>query len=195
MIFFKKRPSIQTDEELMRKVHQGSEAALTEIYQRYSTPLMRYFTRMLWRDRQKAQDFLQDLFIKIIDNPQRFDGSRKFSTWLYSIAHNMCKNEYRRKENHNRLYEVHYTEPEQVDLADNLDKQIVRHKLDLMLDELDEVDKTLLLLRYEQDLSIEQISEIVFMPDGSVKSRLFYLRKELAKKLNAFKVIFNERAI
>lgn len=179
----------------MRKVHQGSEAALTEIYQRYSTPLMRYFTRMLWRDRQKAQDFLQDLFIKIIDNPQRFDGSRKFSTWLYSIAHNMCKNEYRRKENHNRLYEVHYTEPEQVDLADNLDKQIVRHKLDLMLDELDEVDKTLLLLRYEQDLSIEQISEIVFMPDGSVKSRLFYLRKELAKKLNAFKVIFNERAI
>ncbi len=179
----------------MKKVHQGSEAALTEIYQRYSTPLMRYFTRMLWRDRQKAQDFLQDIFIKIIDSPQRFDGSRKFSTWLYSIAHNMCKNEYRKKENQTRLYEVHYTERDHVDLTDNLDKQIVKHKLDLVLDVLDEEDKTLLLLRYEEDLSIEQISEIVFMPEGTVKSRLFYLRKELAKKLNAFKIIFNERAI
>lgn len=179
----------------MQKIHQGSEVALTEIYHRYSTPLMRYFTRMLWRDQQKAQDFLQDVFVKIIDNPQRFDGSRKFSTWLYSIAHNMCKNEYRKRANHNRLYEVHYAEHEQVDLADNLDKQIVKHKLDLLLDELEEEDKTLLLLRYEEELSIEQISEIVCMPEGSVKSRLFYLRKELAKKLNAFKVIFNERAL
>lgn len=179
----------------MQKVHQGSEVALTEIYQRYSTPLMRYFTRMLWRDQQKAQDFLQDLFIKIIDNPHRFDGSRKFSTWLYSMAHNMCKNEYRKKENQNRLYEVHYTEYEQVDLNDNLDKQMVKHKLDLVLDELNEEDKTLLLLRYEEDLSVEQISEIVFIPEGTVKSRLFYLRKELAKKLNAYKIIFNERAI
>lgn len=195
MIFFKKRLSIQTDEELMQKVRQGSEAALTEIYQRYSVPLMRYFTRMLWRDQQKAQDFLQDVFIKIIDNPQRFDGSRKFSTWLYSIAHNMCKNEYRKRANHNRLYEVHYAEPGHVDLAENLDKQIVKHKLDLLLDELEEEDKTLLLLRYEEELPIEQISTIVCMPEGSVKSRLFYLRKELAKKLNAFKVIFNERAL
>jgi len=195
LIFFKKRLSIQTDEELMQKVRQGSEAALTEIYQRYSTPLIRYFTRMLWRDRQKAQDFLQDVFIKIIDSPQRFDSSRQFSTWLYSIAHNMCKNEYRKRANQNRLYEVHYTEPEPVDLTDKLDKQIAKHKLDLVLDELDEEDKTLLLLRYEEDLSIEQISEIVFMPEGTVKSRLFYLRKELAKRLNVFKIIFNEGAV
>jgi RNA polymerase sigma-70 factor, ECF subfamily len=195
LTFFKKRLSLQTDEELMQKVHQGSEMALTEIYQRYSTPLMRYFTRMLSRDQQKAQDFLQDVFIKIIDNPHRFDGSRRFSTWLYSIAHNMCKNEYRKKANQNRLYEVHYTERDLVDLTVNLDKQLVKHKLDLLLDELDEEDKTLLLLRYEEDLSIEQISEIVCMPEGTVKSRLFYLRKGLAKKLNAFKIIFNERAI
>lgn len=179
----------------MQKVHQGSEAALTEIYQRYCTPLMRYFTRMLWRDQQMAQDFLQDVFIKIIDNPQRFDGSRRFSTWLYSIAHNMCKNEYRKRTNDKRLYEVQYAEPGHVDFSDNLDKKIVKHKLDLLLDELAEEDKTLLVLRYEEELSIEQISEIVFMPEGTVKSRLFYLRKELAKKLSAFKVIFNERAL
>ena len=192
-MFFRKKQDLHSDEELMQSVHQGSEAALTEIYQRYSTPLMRYFTRMLWQDRQKAQDFLHDVFIKIIDNPQRFDGTRRFSTWIFSVAHNMCKNEYRRKSNHDRLNGFHFNEQKMVDLHDDMDKEIVKHRLDLMLDELDEEDKTLLLLRYEEDLSIEQISEIVFLVEGTVKSRLFYLRKGLAKKLSGYKVIFNER--
>jgi RNA polymerase sigma-70 factor (ECF subfamily) len=192
-MFFRKKCSLHSDEELMQKVHQGSEVALTEIYQRYSTPLMRYFARMLWRDQQKAQDFLHDVFIKIIDNPQRFDGTRKFSTWIFSVAHNMCKNEYRRKSNHDRLNEFHINEEENVDLHDGIDKMMIKHRLDRMLDELDEEDKTLLLLRYEEELSIEQISEIVFLAEGTVKSRLFYLRKELAKKLIGYKEIFNER--
>lgn len=192
-MFFRKKHSLLSDEELMQSVHQGSEVALTEIYQRYSTPLMRYFTRMLWRDQQKAQDFLHDVFIKIIENPQRFDGTRKFSTWIFSIAHNMCKNEYRKKVNHDRFNGFHLNEQENVDLDDGMDKMMVKHRLDKMLDELNEEDKTLLLLRYEEDLSIEQISEIVFLAEGTVKSRLFYLRKGLAKKLSGYKVIFNER--
>jgi len=192
-MFFRKKLSYLSDEELMQKVHQGSEVALTEIYQRYSTPLMRYFTRMLWRDHQKAQDFLHDIFIKIIDNPQRFDGTRKFSTWIFSVAHNMCKNEYRKKSNHERLNGVHINGEVNVDLHDSMDRLTVKYRLEKMLDELDEEDKTLLLLRYEEDLSIEQISEIVFLAEGTIKSRLFYLRKELARKLNGYKVVFNER--
>lgn len=193
MRFFRKRRSHLSDEELMQKVHQGSEVALTEIYQRYSTPLMRYFARMLWRDHQKAQDFLHDVFIKIIDNPQRFDGTRKFSTWIFSVAHNMCKNEYRRKTNHERLNGFHINEVVNVDVHDNMDRMTINCQLDKMLDELDEEDKTLLLLRYEENLSIEQISEVVFLAEGTIKSRLFYLRKDLAKKLNGYKMIFNER--
>ena len=79
------------------------------------------------------------------------------------------------------------------DLHDNMDRMTVKYQLDKMLDELDEEDKTLLLLRYEEDLNIEQISEIVFLAEGTVKSRLFYLRKELAKKLNGYRIVFNER--
>lgn len=192
-MFFKKKLSHLSDEELMQKVHHGSDVALTEMYQRYSTPLMRYFTRMLWRDHPKAQDFLHDVFIKIIDNPQRFDGTRKFSTWIFSVAHNMCKNEYRKKSNHERLNGFHMSEVVNTDLDDNIDRMTVKYRLDKMLDELDEEDKTLLLLRYEEDLNIEQISEIVFLAEGTVKSRLFYLRKELAKKLNDYKMVFKER--
>ena len=66
-MFFKKQHTHCTDEELMQKVQQGSEIALTEIYQRYSAPLLRYFTRMLWHDAHAGQDFLQDLFFKVVE--------------------------------------------------------------------------------------------------------------------------------
>src|SRR4051794_3865958 len=89
--------SQKTDEELMRLVQRGEERALTELYHRYSKKLVRYFHRMLWRDDDKAQDFLHDLFIKIIEKPDQFNPERKFSTWIYSAAFNMCKNEYRRQ--------------------------------------------------------------------------------------------------
>ncbi len=67
----------QADEELMRRVHNGDERALTIIYSRYSKKIVRYFHRMLWKDEAKAQDFLHDLFVKIIEKPQQFDTNRK----------------------------------------------------------------------------------------------------------------------
>jgi len=85
------------DEALMEKIRQGNQAAFTELYGRYNASLLRYFTRMLWHNRALAEDFLHDFFLKVIRHPQYFDSSRRFSTWAYSIAHNMCKNEYRKK--------------------------------------------------------------------------------------------------
>src|SRR6187402_604906 len=86
----------KNDEELMRLVQQGNSRAMTELYQRYSRNLLRYFYRMLWKEEAQAQDFLHDLFIKVIENAERFNVNQKFPTWLYSMAHNMCKNEYRK---------------------------------------------------------------------------------------------------
>jgi len=193
LLFFRKKLAHLKDEELMQKVHQGSEEALTEIYQRYSTSLLRYFTRMLWNNHAMAEDFLHDLFLKIIHNPQQFDANRKFSTWTYSVAHNMCKNEYRKKQNQLRLdgIEVKHSR----DLDRELDLFSANQKLTLLLETLEEEDKTIFLLRYEEELSITQISEVVFMPEGTVKSRLFYLRKQLAVELNEFKVILKEKLI
>jgi len=192
-MFFKKRLFIQTDEELMKMVHQGSEAAFTELYARYSTSLLRYFTRMLWNNRAMAEDFLHDLFLKIIRNPQQFDVNRKFSTWAYSVAHNMCKNEYRKKTNQLRLDEVEVEHSR--DLDRELDLFSANERLTMLLETLEEDDKTIFLLRYEEELSIAQISQVVFMPEGTVKSRLFYLRKNLAMALHEFKVVLKEKSI
>jgi len=191
-MFFKQKLARLPDEELMRKIHQGSEAAFTELYTRYGTSLLRYFTRMLWGNRAMAEDFLHDLFLKIIHNPQQFDVNRKFSTWAYSVAHNMCKNEYRKKQNQ-RLDGVEIKHSQ--DLDRELDLLSAHEKLTMLLETLEEDDKTIFLLRYEEELSITQISQVVFRPEGTVKSRLFYLRKQLAVELNEFKVVLKEKSI
>lgn len=192
-MFFKPKIARLADEELMRKISQGSEAALTELYQRYSTSLLRYFTRMLWNNRAMAEDFLHDLFLKVIHNPQQFDVNRKFSTWIYSVAHNMCKNEYRKKQNQLRLDEVEIKQSR--DLDRELDLYSAHDKLIKLLETLEDEDKTIFLLRYEEELTIDQISRIVFMPEGTVKSRLFYLRKQLAVEMNEFKISLKEKSI
>lgn len=189
-MFFRKRLTHVSDEELMRKVQQGNESALTEIYQRYSVALLRYFTRMLWQDAELAQDFLQDLFLKVMDSPRRFDSTRNFSTWIYSSAHNMCKNEYRNRATRESI--VIPLERNNTDLHKLMDERDFKARLDLLLETLDDESKTLFLLRYEQELDLAKISDILAIPVGTIKSRLFYLRKGLSQELSEYKIILKE---
>ncbi|MCW5912261.1 MAG: sigma-70 family RNA polymerase sigma factor [Cyclobacteriaceae bacterium] len=193
-MLFKPKLARLTDEELMQKIGRGSEAALTELYQRYSASLLRYFTRMLWSNRAMAEDFLHDLFLKIIHNPHQFDTARKFSTWVYSVAHNMCKNEYRKNENRILLAKDE-TPYHNYDLDREMDLTSANNRITLLLETLNEEDKTIFLLRYEDELSIQEISQVVFMPEGTVKSRLFYLRKQLATELNQYRIVLKEKSV
>ncbi len=85
-----------SDEELMESVKVGEETAFDELYNRYSKRLLVYFYRMLGSNEEKAQDFLQDIFVKIIEKPHLFGSKNRFSSWVFTVANNMCKNEYRR---------------------------------------------------------------------------------------------------
>jgi RNA polymerase sigma-70 factor, ECF subfamily len=175
----------KTDEELMQLVADGNSNALTELYNRYSPKLVRYFFRMLWKDDAKAQDFLHDLFLKLINNPRHFSTERKFSTWIYSVAHNMCKNEYRKQS---------FRKSEQISLVENtviisgdkvVDEEDFRQLLDKALSSLDDEDKNLYALRFEIEMPLEEISVMLQCPVGTVKSRLFSLKKKVAGQLSA----------
>ena len=87
-----------SDERLMELIVRGDERAFGALYDRYHSRLLNYFHRMLWHDRERAQDFLQELFTKVARNPASYDPARPFCTWLFSVANNMCKNEYRKEE-------------------------------------------------------------------------------------------------
>ena len=75
-----------SDEELMESVKVGEEAAFDELYNRYSKPLLVYFYRMLGRNEEKAQDFVQDFFLKIIEKPHLFDSKNRFSSWVFTVV-------------------------------------------------------------------------------------------------------------
>ena len=107
MAFFEKHDyKISSDEELMLFISHGKEKAFNELYGRYSRKMLFFFHSKLFKNQEKANDFLQDLFLKIIENPQSFDSSKNFSIWIYTVANNMCKNEYRKKNTINSDYDL-----------------------------------------------------------------------------------------
>jgi RNA polymerase sigma-70 factor, ECF subfamily len=182
-----------SDEDLMDKACGGDERALEIIYQRYSQPLLRYFYRMLWQDKSKAEDFLHDLFIKIMEKQIQFDSERKFSTWIYSIANNMCKNEYRKQAFRSSIqHSFNGNAIIAASITQQLDHASFHQTLERLLVDEGEEARTLFVLRHELDMSVAEISQVINCPEGTVKSRLFYLKKKLALALEHYKVVLEK---
>jgi RNA polymerase sigma-70 factor (ECF subfamily) len=190
MRIVQKTYKIWSDEELMDALSKGNHAAFTELYERYSKPLFHYFLRLLWRDQTLAEDMVQDLFAKIIKKPELFDVTRSFRTWIYVVATNMCKNEYRKKEvrrgvsngldNHYTLYDANENVLNKVQ-----DRQFKEAFL-VGLNALDLKHKEVFSMRHMDGLSMKEIADILEISEGTVKSRLFYATKYLAAGLTAF---------
>ncbi|MBK6883157.1 MAG: RNA polymerase sigma factor [Flavobacteriales bacterium] len=178
----------QSDERLMELVVRGDEKAFAALYDRYSRRLLNYFYRMLWSDREKAQDFLQDLFAKLATRPQSYDAARPFQTWLFSVANNMCKNAYRH-EAVVREAAIHLRNG--VDRVEatggiELDRERFRDRLDEELDKLDPDHKATFVMRFNEDMAIKEIAAVFNCSEGTVKSRIFYTLKKLAERMKEF---------
>lgn len=190
MALFKKNFSVASDEELMQLLAKQEQVAFDELYKRYSKALLNFFHRMLGNDREKAEDFLHDLFLKIIEKPERFDNSKKFNTWFYTLANNMVKNEYRNKQVRETYQEnIIAGNNSYVFNLQNIDKSRFDYQLQIELNKLGTENKTIFNLRFAEELSIKQIAGIMCLPEGTVKSRLFYMIKHLSKALSAYKPI------
>lgn len=193
MALFKKNYGTKSDEELMSLLTHGGQSAFDELYRRYSKPLLNFFYRLLNGDRQKAEDLLQDLFLKIIEKPESFDGNKKFNTWFYTLASNMIKNEYRSRQirsEHEKETLSTSNEPFELN-SESFDKSLFNKRLETELDKMDVEMRTLFDLRFVEEMSVKQIAEIMDCKEGTVKSRLFYLTKQLSKKLMVYKPELN----
>lgn len=178
-----------SDEALMELVFQRDERAFAALYDRYAKRLLHYFSTMLRRDEEKAQDMLQDLFMKLADKPDLFQSGRNFKTWIFSIANNMCKNEYRSREVRGRVHEElkhSLARDEQATAGSRLDRKAFGEQLTKALDELEAIRRETFLLRYHEEMSIQEISELQQCSEGTVKSRLFYTLRDLNRRLKAF---------
>jgi|MDTD01.3.fsa_nt_gb RNA polymerase sigma-70 factor (ECF subfamily) len=197
MKLFSKNYQALTDEELMALVAKGRQEAFSVIYSRYSKRLHYFFFRMLGKDEEKAQDFLHDLFMKIIEKPYLFDTSKKFSTWVYVVASNMCKNEYRKQSVRKFAEDFDFERVESSfqDIVESLDQKTFSEHLSQALEQIDERHRTIFVLRFQECFSIKEIADILDISEGTVKSRIFYSVRKLANKLNFYNPKLNEQKI
>lgn len=186
-IFRNKNFSAFSDEKLMLHIANGNSEAFTELYNRYSLKLYRYFYRLLGNNQNIAEDFTQDLFIKVMQTSHSFNADKKFSAWLFTMANNMCRNEWRNQSNRNTiLNKMEFEQIEQQNFHQKIDQKLFQQKLETEIQQLPELDQTLIAMRYQQELSIAEIAVIIDIPEGTVKSKLFYLMKKLSLKLKVY---------
>jgi len=185
----------ESDEQLMQYMTLGKETAFNEIYNRFSASIYWFFYQKINQNGARAEDLTQDLFLKLIEKSDSFKKNKCFKAWIYAIAYNMCKNEYRRikvKERHLRLRDIDISRLINKDVA-NLgkvyDHELFSKRLRIELDKLCQKYSTTFILRHEHGLSIKAIAEVMSCPEGTVKSRLFFATKQLSSNLETFKSI------
>ncbi|MFD1551310.1 hypothetical protein DNU06_12685 [Putridiphycobacter roseus] len=190
MRLFKKDYKTYSDEELMLLFQKGDKKALEQIYHRYANHLVNFFYNKLWQDREKAEDATQDIFSKLIQKPALFDASKNFKTWVFSVAFNRCKNEYKKQEVRKNVREEpedNYQPKDSNIIADELyDQQDFGQKLKQKLAEMNEKHSQVFKLRHEDGLSMKEIAEVLTLNEGTVKSRLHYATKYLAEQLAVY---------
>ncbi|MEA2064551.1 MAG: sigma-70 family RNA polymerase sigma factor [Gemmatimonadota bacterium] len=181
----------KTDEELVGLFIEGQERAFNELLGRYSGRIINYVYRIIG-DRDRAEDLLQDTFVRVYRNIDRFDRSRKFSTWLYTIATNLARNELRNQGRSPLMYfqNLFFRKDNQqmfeaVDQAEKPDDLLYRRQLsDLVaraVEKLPERHRLVFTLRENDCKSYEEIAEILDCNIGTVKSRLNRARARFAQ--------------
>jgi RNA polymerase sigma factor (sigma-70 family) len=164
-----------TDEALVARLAQGDEAALRELLQRYERPLSSFLYRHTGgRD---VEDLYQETWWRVVRYSGRFDATRRFSTWLFQIAINLCRDWHRRGGRE--------TQPVADDVAapDTRPRSEAAVDAALLLAGLPEPQREVIVLRYYHDCSEEQAAEILGCPKGTVKSRLHHALANLAARV------------
>jgi RNA polymerase sigma-70 factor (ECF subfamily) len=185
------------DAALMLRVKRGDRAAFAELVDKYKQPVMNFIFRSL-RDEAEAEDLAQNVFLQVYKSRSRYKQTAKFSTWLFTIARNLCLNELRRRSRHpaESLEETHsenedqparqYEDKSHVAAPDKLLHGELARKIDEALEELPENQRSAILLCREEELSYEQIAKILRCSLSATKSLIHRGRETLKEKLKPY---------
>jgi RNA polymerase sigma-70 factor (ECF subfamily) len=193
----KERLRLMDDSAVVGAFLGGEERAFTELVERYQTRLLNFVFRTIG-DREKAEDLVQEVFIRVYRHLHRFDRSKKFSTWAYTIASNLAKNELRnRSRNPLVLFQAiqkNYQDDDRPlqfeDVNSRPDDMFRRRHLRQIVEEsvakLPEHHRNVFILRELEGKSYEEIAEITDCNLGTVKSRLNRARNSFAEIIAPF---------
>ncbi|MEJ5350662.1 MAG: sigma-70 family RNA polymerase sigma factor [Melioribacteraceae bacterium] len=180
-----------TDEELIKKFQETNELEAYEILvRRYKDPLMNFVYRFVG-DRDVSSDIVQDTMIRFYLNKDSYREFAKFSTWIYTIAGNLAKNELKRRRRRSILSLSPSEDDKQIQVEDKsfvapdraTDSNLKHDIIQRALMKIKPVYREMVILRDIQGLSYEEIAEITKVSLGTVKSRINRGRTQLQKLL------------
>ncbi|OGI34332.1 MAG: hypothetical protein A2259_02580 [Candidatus Moranbacteria bacterium RIFOXYA2_FULL_43_15] len=183
-----------SDNKLAEIVREGDSERYGEIIDRYQGKLFAYLYRLIG-NREEAQDLLQDVFIKVYKNLRGYDAERKFSSWIYRIAHNEAVNHIKRKSLKRFVsWESVVSTKDKLESSSNEEgaqdawiRKEISQEVNAAIDRLPAKYKQVLLLRYYSDNSYEEISEILDRPVNTVGTLINRAKRKLAEELKNLK--------
>jgi RNA polymerase sigma-70 factor (ECF subfamily) len=185
-----------TDEDVMERCAMGSEAAFRALVQRYRTRIMNLVCRFI-NDRDRAEEISQEVFLRVFRNRERYRKSGKFSTWIFTIAVNLTKNEIRSRVRHRGTFSLDAMDeesggqgvsfPDSSPLPDeNLNANEIGRKVAEALQKIPARYREAVVLRDVEGLSYEEVGHILRIPGGTVRSRINRARLMLKERLKPF---------
>lgn len=184
------------DDELVLKSQQGDMRAFDELVERYHGKIYS-LTYNMTSNREDAEDLTQEVFVKAFEALPRFRGNSSFYTWLYRIAVNKTIN-YRKKRNRKRAMSLDQFDQE-IKMDDvyhdltakgsplrSISLSELQEKLNEALQHLSEKHRTVVVMHDMQGIPHEEIAKVVKASVGTVRSRLFYARRQMQTELSEF---------
>lgn len=187
---------LDPDEQLVRRFQGGDHACFGDIVTRYQDRV--YTLSLRWMgEAELAEEVAQDVFVALYRSLDRFRGESRLSTWIFRVTVNHCKNRrlYRKRRKVDQHEPLEGLRAEEDAPARQIpsegpgtDRRVHVSEAERLLQEalerLDDTHRTILVLRDVEDLSYDEIAEILDLPKGTVKSRLHRARAELARALS-----------
>ena len=178
-----------TDEELIARFQKGDEQSYIELVKRYKDKLINFVFRLV-SDRDQAEDIIQDTMLKLYTHKHYYKNIAKFSTWIYTIAGNLAKTELRKNKRRKvtNLSDMgsddwEFEIPAKEDTAEEVHNQFDGEQINKAIQTLPDHFREVIILRDIQELSYEEVSNIVEVPLGTVKSRINRARLQLQEML------------
>jgi len=178
----------KSDEILIEEIRNGKMDLYSEIIRRYKIPLLSYIRRLSFNS-PEAEDILQEVYLKVYRNLFGFDIKKKFSSWIYRIAHNETINYIKKhskpKMNLDDLPEDFFSDED--NLENKIDQKFLKKEMEEYLKLIKLKYREILVLYYFEQKSYEEISEILKIPKNTVGTYIHRAKKQLIKNIKNIK--------
>jgi len=172
-----------SEHKLLRGVASRDQQAFRTLYAEYQRRLFVYFMKMI-RDEGRAEELVNDVMWEVWRGAQSYEGRSALSTWIFGIAHHKAMDEVRRRRPQMMEEEVldRVADPAE-GAVEAMEKQDVAQAMKLALGKLSAEHREVLEMTYYQHFSVQEIAETLGIPEGTVKTRMFYARQRLKEIL------------